>query len=438
MNKFWIMTTQTYLSKIKSKSFVISTAVILLMVLAFTNLDRIIGFFDKGETTIGIVEETGDFYSALEGQLESNGSELKLKAYEAEADARKAEEEGNLSGYLVLKEQDGIPAGIFKAQSIADSTESSEIKNALQQIQTSILTKEVNITDEQLAALYKPVSFEVEPLNDQAKSEEELNQARGLVYVMIFVIYFSVVVYAGMIANEVAVEKSSRVMEILISSVSPIQQMFAKITGIALLTLTQLAIFVLVGYLSFKNSNGISEVLEGFGFDNMNTKTIVYAIVFTFLGYLLYATMAACLGSLVSKIEDLQQMILPMTMLVIMGFFLAISGLGNPEATFITVTSHIPFFSPMLMFMRIGMLEISNVEIAISIGVLLLTIGYWLILVLRFIRAGYCCMEIQVRLKILKKHLICPIAISKNNSLPIMGSEFLMMIDILESSCNSV
>ena len=375
MNKFWIMTFQTYMSKIKSKSFVISTAVIILMVLAFTNLDRIVGLFDKGETTIGIVEESGAFYSVLEEQLNSNGSELKLDTFETESEAKKAEEDGELAGYLLLNEQDGVPAGIFKAQSIANSNESSEIQNALQQIQTSILTKEVNITDEQLAAIYKPVSFEVEPLNAQAKSEEELNQARGLVYVMIFVIYFAVVVYAGMIANEVAVEKSSRVMEILISSVSPIQQMFAKITGIALLTLTQLAIFVLVGYLSFKNSNGMGELFVEFGFDNLKTKTIVYAIVFTFLGYLLYATMAACLGSLVSKIEDLQQMILPMTMLVILGFFLAMSGLGNPEANFITVTSYIPFFSPMLMFMRIGMLEISNIEIAISIGILLLTIG---------------------------------------------------------------
>ncbi len=370
------MTFQTYISKVKSRSFIVSTAIILVMVLAFMNLDRIVGMFDKSETTIGVVEESGSFYSALENQLKGGGSELRLEAYKTEATAKKAEEEGELEGYLLLREQDDVPIGVYKAQSIANSNESTEIQNALQQIQTSVLTKKVNITDEQLAAIYKPVSFEVVPLNDQAKSEEELDQARGLVYVMIFVIYFSVVVYASMIANEVAIEKSSRVMEILISSVSPIQQMFAKITGIALLTLTQLAIFVIVGYFSFKNnSSGMGEIFEAFGFDNMKAKTIVYAILFTFLGYLLYATMAACLGSLVSKIEDLQQMIMPMTMLVILGFMLAMMGLTNPEAKFITVTSYIPFFSPMLMFMRIGMLEISNIEIAISVGILLVTIG---------------------------------------------------------------
>ena len=86
MNKFWIMTFQTYISKVKSKSFVISTAIILLMVLAFTNLDRIIGLFDEGDTTIGVVENSGNFYAALEKQLGGSGSELSMKAYKAETE----------------------------------------------------------------------------------------------------------------------------------------------------------------------------------------------------------------------------------------------------------------------------------------------------------------------------------------------------------------
>ncbi|REV91689.1 ABC transporter permease, partial [Mycobacterium tuberculosis] len=77
-------------------------------------------------------------------------------------------------------------------------------------------------------------------------------KASGLVYIVLFVIYMSVVMYASMIATEVATEKSSRVMEILISSVPPVQQMFAKLFGIALLGLTQLAALFLAGYLSLK------------------------------------------------------------------------------------------------------------------------------------------------------------------------------------------
>lgn len=375
MNKFWIVAMHTYIQKVKSKSFIISTAVILLFIVAFSNLDRIIGLFGDEEKKIGVVSQSGDYFASLEEQLKAIGSELTLESYDAESDAQKAEEEGDISGYLLLDDQGGVPAGTYKAASIADSTESTDLQNALQQVQTVIMTDRANITDEQLAAIYTPVVFEVEALNEDAKSEDELSQARGLVYMMIFAIYFSVIVYAGMIANEVAIEKSSRVMEILISSVSPIKQMFAKITGIALLTLTQLFIFVGVGYLTLKNNSEIGNVFELFGFDNIEAKTVIYAVVFTLLGYLLYATMAACLGSLVSKIEDLQQMLLPMTMLVLLGFFIAMSGLSNPETNFITITSYIPFFTPMIMFLRIGMLDIAPIEIAIGILLMLVTIG---------------------------------------------------------------
>ncbi|WP_455662166.1 ABC transporter permease [Pradoshia sp.] len=375
MSKFWIVAMHTYIQKVKSKSFIISTAVILLFIAAFANLDRIIGLFGDEEEKVGVVSESGDYFVSLQEQLKASGSELVIQAYDSESAAQKAEKEGDISGYLLLEDQDGVPAGTYKAASIADSTESTELQNALQQVQTVIMTERANITDEQLAAIYTPVTFEVEALNEGAKSEDELSQARGLVYAMIFAIYFSVLVYAGMIANEVAIEKSSRVMEILISSVSPIKQMFAKIMGIALLTLTQLIIFVGVGYLLLMNDSGVGDLLEAFGLKNIEAKTIIYAVVFTLLGYLLFATMAACLGSLVSKIEDLQQMLLPMTMLVLLGFFIAMSGLSNPETNFITITSYIPFFTPMIMFLRIGMLDIAPLEIAISIGLMLLTIG---------------------------------------------------------------
>ena len=87
-----------------------------------------------------------------------------------------------------------------------------------------------------------------------AKSEEELNQARGLVYVLMFVIYFAVILYSSMIATEVATEKSSRVMEILISSVSPVKHMFAKVLGIGSLGLTQIVVYGIAGFIAFKTS----------------------------------------------------------------------------------------------------------------------------------------------------------------------------------------
>lgn len=100
----------------------------------------------------------------------------------------------------------------------------------------------------------------------------------------------------------------------------------------------------------------------------------MYAFVFFLLGYFLYATLAAFLGSLVSRIEDVNQLITPMTYLLIIGFMIAMFGLVKPDATFITVTSYIPFFTPMLMFMRVGMLNLPIWEPILGIVILLVTI----------------------------------------------------------------
>jgi ABC-2 type transport system permease protein len=304
--------------------------------------------------------------------------EMKLTLFKgSEQNAEKAVKNGDYKGYIQLRfSEENLPVAKYKSMSIADSSVYSDLQTSLQQIKTMLAASQINLTPAQLKKLYEPVSFEKMALEKNAKTEEQLNQARGLVYVLLFIIYFAVIMYANMIAMEVATEKSSRVMEILISSVSPIKQMFAKILGIGLLSLTQLAVLLSVGYSSIKHN---MESLKGgffaaFGFSSIPLGTIVYAVIFFILGYFLYATLAAFLGSLVSRIEDVQQMITPMTMLVVGGFMIAMFGLNKPDSPFITVTSYIPFFTPMIMFLRVGMLNIPVWESLIGIGILIGTI----------------------------------------------------------------
>src|SRR5699024_2185838 len=120
----------------------------------------------------------------------------------------------------------------------------------------------------------------------------------------VFLLYMAILIYGQMIATEVATEKSSRVMEILISSASPVTHMFAKIIGIGLLGLTQILVIIEVGYLLIANK--LSEYSDGFfeafGFSSTSTSIYVYAIIFFILGYFLYATISAMLGSLVSRV----------------------------------------------------------------------------------------------------------------------------------------
>lgn len=381
MSNFWIILWHTYSSKLKTKSFIITTLITVLFIIGITNMSKVMNVINNGEEKvdkIAIVDNTGELFSPLSERLKMNNSKIEVETFKGSVeDAEKAVKTGDYKGLLILSyNQESLPEATYKAMTIADSSISSELQHYLQQMKTELAASQINLTQEQLGKLYEPIAFSKFPLEENAKTEEELSQARGLVYVLLFIIYFSVILYASMIATEVATEKSSRVMEILISSVSPVKQMFAKILGVALLSLTQMVVILVIGYFSIKNNLDSMQggMFEFFGFSDIPISTIVYALVFLLLGYFLYATLAAFLGSLVSRIEDVQQTIMPMTLLVVAGFMIAMFGLGTPDTPFITITSYIPFFTPMLMFMRVGMLTLPAWEPLLGIAILLITI----------------------------------------------------------------
>ncbi|RCX28253.1 MULTISPECIES: ABC transporter permease [Bacillus amyloliquefaciens group] len=383
MNKFWIMLFHTYKNKIATKSFIISTAITVLLVLAVTNLQSIISVFqsDDGKQQIAVIDETGGLYTAFAKQLKAADTDNDLQAMEtkeSEKDAVKRVKDGEWDGlFIIRQDQKGTITGAYKALTISDESAYKLLKQALTQTKTAVETAKLGISAEKVSSLYTPPEVSKDALEKGAKSEEELGQVMGLVYIMLFVIYFSVIMYASMIAMEVATEKSSRVMEILISSMPPIQQMFAKLFGIALVGITQFAVLIAAGYLSLKLNpqNDASSPISAFlNFTDVPVSTIVYAVIFYLLGYFLYATLAAFLGSVVSRIEDVQQTIQPMVFLVVAGFMIAMFGIGNPDAGFITVTSYIPFFTPMIMFLRVGMLDIPFWQAAAGIALTLLTI----------------------------------------------------------------
>jgi ABC-2 type transport system permease protein len=394
MNKFWIIFFHTYLNKLKTKSFLVTTLLTVVITLGLTNMSNIIEVFDKGggKEKVAVLDETGKLYEPLKEQISALNKNLQLTEFDGtDKEAEKAVEEGKYAGFVQLRyDAEQLPEATYKAMSVAESAIFTDLQAGLQQMKTMLAASKINLTPEQLQQLYEPVSFEKIALEENAKTEEELNQARGLVYVLLFVIYFAVIMYASMIAMEVATEKSSRVMEILISSVSPIKQMFAKILGIGLLSLTQLAVLLSVGYFSIKRNLSSLEggFFDAFGFGNISISTIAYAVIFFILGYFLYATLAAFLGSLVSRIEDVQQMITPMTLLVVAGFMIAMFGLGKPDSPFIVITSYIPFFTPMIMFLRVGMLNIPIWESVLGISILVGTIVILAVFGARVYRGG--------------------------------------------------
>jgi len=380
MYSFWIIFKQAFKTKAMTKSFMITTLVVVASFFLLANLPSIIESFDGddgSQQTLQVVDETGQYTEALQAQLDQQDSAIQLEASALSEEQLRADvEAGEMDAFLVIEGDDGITAR-YVAESATESAQAAELENALQSLQTARVAEQLELEETELAQLFAPVEMEREALAESSKSQEELSQARGLVYILIMVIYIAVIYYPNMIAMEVANEKSSRVMEILISSVSPVKHMFAKIAGIGSLGILQMMIFALAGYLAIQSSG--SDLTEGvfsvMGFSEVKFSTFFYAILFFLLGYFLYAVLAALLGSLVSRTEDVQQLMLPMMILIIIASFIAFSGISMPEAGYVTIASYIPFFAPLVMFLRVGLLDIPLWEPLLSIAIMLMTIG---------------------------------------------------------------
>ncbi|MBE6982707.1 MAG: ABC transporter permease [Ruminococcaceae bacterium] len=192
-------------------------------------------------------------------------------------------------------------------------------------------------------------------------------------YIMIFALYMVILLYGQMVAMSVAAEKSSRAMELLITSAKPINMMFGKVLAACMAGLIQLvAIFgsALVFYnvnKSYWGDNGIIDSIF-----NIPPELFVYMLVFFLLGFLIYAFLYGAISSTVSKLEDINTAVQPVTFLFLFGFMVVMfsMGSGNVDNLLMQVSSYIPFTSPMAMFTRIAMSTVPWYEIAISICIL--------------------------------------------------------------------
>ena len=193
-------------------------------------------------------------------------------------------------------------------------------------------------------------------------------------YIMIFALYMVILLYGQMVATNVATEKSSRAMEVLITSAKPTSMMFGKGLASCIAGLVQLvAIFgsALVFYNINKSAWGDNMIIQSIF--NIPVDLFVYMLIFFILGFMIYAFLYGAIGSTASKLEDINTSVMPITFLFIIAFFVVMFSMasGSVDTVLMKVCSYIPFTSPMAMFTRICMSAVPWYEIAISIAILI-------------------------------------------------------------------
>jgi ABC-2 type transport system permease protein len=194
-----------------------------------------------------------------------------------------------------------------------------------------------------------------------------------------------------MVATNVATEKSSRAMELLVTSADPTSMMFGKVLASCSAGLIQL-IMVLGSAILFYNVNKSSWIdipIVGSIFD-MPVSLFVYMLVFFVLGFLIYAFLYGAIGSTASKLEDINTSVMPITFLFVIAFFVVISAMtgGNVDTPLMIACSYIPFTSPMAMFTRLCMSTVAWYEILASIAILIASAVFIGFLAAKIYRVG--------------------------------------------------
>ena len=196
-------------------------------------------------------------------------------------------------------------------------------------------------------------------------------------YIMIFALYMVILLYGQMVATNVATEKSSRAIEVLITSADPTGMMFGKVLASCLAGLLQLVSVFGSALLFFKiNASYWGENPIVASIFNMPIELLVYMLIFFVLGFLIYAFLFGAIGSTASKLEDINTSVMPIMLLFVAGFMVVVFSMssGEIDTTLMKICSYVPFTSPMAMFTRIAMSTVPFYEILISIAILIASV----------------------------------------------------------------
>lgn len=247
------------------------------------------------------------------------------------------------------------------------------VSSALQEVVTTARLEQAGVGAATIEGVLRPTSLSVEPLSAE-DGPAGLRQVLGFMFAMALYVMF--IVYGQMIARGVLEEKTSDIVEILISSLRPWEMMLGKILGIGGVGLTQVAIWgVVIAVASMFGLAGAAPALAELGLDISGVAVpwdlILWSLVYFVTGYLLYSGVFAAAGALVTSEQDVQQVLIPALMPIILPILILPAAMQTPDAPWVVAMSLFPFFSPILMPMRIAASHVPVWQSALAVVLLL-------------------------------------------------------------------
>ena len=396
-----------YITRVKTKGFVASVLLMpVMMSIVMVLPSLMVSLQHKSDEikTFVVFDETGEIFSKMQDALDENSffHHKGKRVYQLSAQASdfngNVETKKQLNQQLEAKEIHGyieIPQNVFEslqvnyyAKNITNFEEQRAFRRIISQIITNKRLEDKGYAADEVRDLMRGIRFAeyaVTAKTDTVEGEETAMVRLGLTYILTFSLYLFTLLYGASVMRSVLEEKTTRIVEVIISSVKPHQLLFGKIIGVCLVCLTMFLIWGACAVLLFMNLNSI---LGLFGVEGLPPEFIgitgiikstavpafVYFLIYFVSGFFLFSTIYAAAGAICNSEEEAQQVVTPLVMMLILPFMLMFGLFRAPDATLTVVLSHIPFFSPLLMFMRINVLAPPFWEILLNIGVMIATI----------------------------------------------------------------
>jgi ABC-2 type transport system permease protein len=346
-----IVARREFVERARDRGFQVSTAITLLLL---TGVIVISSVFNR-PTSFDLVV-VGEGSDALGRQVraaaDALGIEVTVRELAGAAEARRAVDAGatdaalvDAAEILVRAEPPAQLVGLIQAVSVRERS------------RRALITAGLTPGEVDDALLQAPLPVEaLEPVD--ARSRETAT----VVFVGVLLLYGQLFAYGYWVAAGVVEEKSSRVVEVLLATVRPSHLLRGKILGIGLLGLGQLLLIGLVGLFA-------SAAVGTLAFPSGAVETIGLVLGWFVLGFFFYASLFAVAGSIVTRQEDLQTTMTPLTILILGSFFIGLSATSNPDSTLATVASLLPFSAPLVMPTRIALGEAATWEVVASIAI---------------------------------------------------------------------
>ncbi len=370
MNKLRVVIGETYKRNVKSVSFI----VMILGPFFLLGIMAVSGYFSSkvaDSPAIAVVSENSEIRSAV-----VNGTKNKYDIKEkitTEKEAKKAVKQENIGGYLLVSDNNQELSAVFYTDTKGERIDTAAMVATLNQLQMNLTAVSLNLSSDDLGKLFTSVPFESQKISVNQKDDNKTMIMTVGAMAVAFFMWFIIYSYANVIATEVASEKGTRIMEVLLSSSTAKVQFFGKIIGVLLVCLTQMLLYGLMAGIAYYFVKDLSFVKSFFKFISIKEllrSLVGYNLIYFVLGVLGYSGLAALCGSLVSKAEDSVKAIQPVTYLSMVGLMIGIIlGISSPENIIMTIASYVPFVSPFIMLYQIAAGVVSTGGIFLSIGI---------------------------------------------------------------------